>query len=96
MRTDNLPLEGNYVLNLDSSEGPGTHWVAVYGDEYYDSFGVDPPKILAKKRVINYNQTQDLKSNLCGLYACLYIFLRNRNMTPYDTAFRFIPMLLNK
>jgi hypothetical protein len=43
------------VLNLDPSNKPGSHWVALYIDskgdrsvEYYDSFGRDPPASLMK------------------------------------------------
>jgi len=40
-----------FVMNTDTSDKPGKHWVACYLDadhdkslEYYDSFGKDPPK----------------------------------------------------
>jgi hypothetical protein len=41
MRTENLPktVVYSYILNLDEASDPGTHWVAVYHNEYYDSFG---------------------------------------------------------
>lgn len=44
-----------FVINLDSSDKPGSHWVACYIDtnkdmsaEYYDSFGDNPPKEFMK------------------------------------------------
>ena len=45
------PKEGECgVLNLDSSDGPGTHWTAwaVLGTHitYFDSYGLPPPKEL--------------------------------------------------
>jgi hypothetical protein len=47
-----LPL--GFIMNLDKSDGPGNHWVAVYisGDsvEYFDSFG-DPPTEQFKKDI---------------------------------------------
>ena len=46
MRTEKLPKSGCYVLNLDELEDPGTHWVSVFNNEYYDSFGLPPPKKL--------------------------------------------------
>lgn len=50
------------ILNLDKSNQPGSHWVALYIDtdgdqsvEYYDSYGEDPPQSLMKdiKELIN-------------------------------------------
>jgi len=50
------------VLNLDKSNQPGSHWVALYIDadddqsvEYYDSYGEDPPESLMKdlKELVN-------------------------------------------
>jgi hypothetical protein len=39
-------------LNLDSSNGQGTHWVCWYRDGdnkyYFDSYGLDPPIELVK------------------------------------------------
>lgn len=39
----------SFIMNLDKSGQPGSHWVAVYLDpeeslEYYDSFGREPPE----------------------------------------------------
>lgn len=45
-----------FVMNLDKSNKPGSHWVAVYIDadkdksiEYYDSYGNEPPKSFMKQ-----------------------------------------------
>jgi predicted nucleic acid-binding Zn-ribbon protein len=53
-KVTDLPLKepSSFVINLDKSTGPGTHWVALYIDprpgtrsiEYVDSFGDPPPK----------------------------------------------------
>lgn len=68
------------IVNLDSSSGPGTHWVAYAkrGNhvEYYDSFGVAPPAELSryfgKKAdvIYNYDQDQQLSQVICG-HLCL-------------------------
>ena len=88
MRTEVLPKKGCFVLNLDELEDPGTHWVAVFHNEYYDSFGLPPPKKL-EKRIDWYNtrQHQSVNSKLCGLYACYYIQCRNRDFTPYEICY---------
>lgn len=49
---DNLPekaeLRGSYIINLDSQDGSGTHWVACHVNRnekyYFDSFGLPPPE----------------------------------------------------
>lgn len=88
MRNERLPKSGNYILNLDIVENAGTHWVAVYGNEYYDSFGLAPPSEIEHK-INKYNivQHQKLTSSLCGLFACLYIHYRNYGYTPYDICY---------
>ena len=54
---DQIPVSKKmaFILNLDPSYKPGSHWVAVYIDaqhdkeiNYYDSFGDEPPKRLLK------------------------------------------------
>ena len=37
MRDEKLPKEGCFILNLDEFTDLGTHWGAVYDNEYYDS-----------------------------------------------------------
>jgi hypothetical protein len=82
---DNTALKNGdvYVLNLDTTDGNGTHWVCLMKNKgislYYDPFGVEPPEsVLAKikntKGRCYYSQevNQDLDSVLCGYY-CLSI-----------------------
>ena len=72
----------SYVINLNESDEPGSHWVAMFFGSslvlYFDSFGLAPPQellMLCKKHRINYayNNThyQALTSVLCGYY-CLF------------------------
>lgn len=81
---DTLPLKPRKiecaVLNLDSSDNPGTHWVAYVKQndycEYFDSFGnLKPPLELIRYLryiCINYNYIQHQKfgTNNCG-HLCL-------------------------
>ncbi len=89
MLDEKLPGDGNFVLNLDDSSGDGTHWVCVFETEYYDSFGLVPPKCL-EKRIDWYNvrQHQKINSKLCGLYCMYYIQCRNRGLTPYRICYK--------
>jgi hypothetical protein len=93
---DNLPESGarhneSAIFNLDSINGPGTHWVAYkkLGNiiNYYDSFGdLPPPKELVKyfyikskpliKIYYNYNRQQNYNTVWCG-HLCLKFLSNN-------------------
>ena len=92
---DNTALKNGdcYVLNLDSADGVGSHWVCLMKNKgttlYYDPFGVVPPEsVLAKikntkgKCYYSTEVNQDLDSVLCGYY-CLSILksVFRENMT---------------
>lgn len=77
--------QGCYILNLDDSTGPGSHWTAFIITDYYvlycDSFGLPPPEdvyqlfLKTKKDIyVNQRQYQDMKSVLCGYFACYFLF----------------------
>lgn len=87
MRDDNLPKSGVYILNLDDKMGPGTHWVCIYNNEYFDSYGLPPPKKLNHLMQVSTIRIQPENNNLCGLYACAYIMLRNANISAYDICY---------
>lgn len=82
---DTLPRKpkGNEcgILNLDSSDGGGTHWVAWHkrgkNKYYFDSYGLRPRDELVSylTRGILYNteQVQQADQVYCG-HLCLYIF----------------------
>ncbi len=104
--SDNLPKKipriASGVINLDSSDGPGTHWVCYYNDpfskvvEYYDSFGI-PPSTLTQKylktsgKKIRYqtNPIQNLLSSACGYYCIDYIKNRAKGISPIDVVYAF-------
>ena len=74
------------VVNLDSAEGDGTHWVAYYknGDLriYFDSFGLDAPlevqQYLGKPYDCQTFQLQDDNDTICG-YLCLLVLTQLSN-----------------
>ena len=83
---------GYYIVNLNDSTQPGSHWVVIYvrskttGQplEYFDSFGLNAPNevveltdTLGVNYIYNNTQYQDLKSVLCG-YWCLYFVNESR------------------
>lgn len=68
------------IINLDSKEGPGTHWVAYKKRgsivKYYDSFGnLKPPtEVIRYFRGstihYNYERDQEFNTSICG-HLCL-------------------------
>lgn len=96
---DNLPKSGPNnnecaIVNLDSINGGGTHWVAYYkyGStvSYFDSFGdLPPPTELNEyfrngtkpvhKIIYNYDRQQNFNTVWCG-HLCLK-FLLNQSLS---------------
>ncbi len=90
--SDSIPDHtGFYVVNLDTSEQPGSHWVVIYISadrsygEYFDSFGREPDVRLktylnehCKRWTFNRRQLQSVISKYCGHYCIAYIVLRSR------------------
>lgn len=73
------------IVNLDTSRGPGTHWVA-YSKRgrrvlYYDSFGdLPPPREIARYLAgssieINFEPEQTFDSVVCG-HLCLKFLIK--------------------
>ena len=81
---DTLPNKINKIecgiVNLDSIENQGTHWVCYYknNDEsfYFDSFGLDPPNELVNyikvPIIMNTFQIQKFNTSICG-QLCLHV-----------------------
>lgn len=95
---DDLPASGpryneSAIINLDSIDGPGTHWVAYKKRgglvTYFDSFGnLPPPTELvryftnsANKIFYNYQRLQRFNTVWCG-HLCLQ-FLSSKTRTRY-------------
>lgn len=103
---DSLPPKINEnescIINLDNSDGGGTHWVSVYCGkdycEYFDSYGIIADKNIRKfmktsKKTCIYstNEIQPVGNDsiLCGYYALYYIIKRARNVPAYDITYKF-------
>ena len=62
-----------FIVNMSPREQGGSHWVLVYGNIYFDSFGVPPPLTIAPYvNIFNETEYQDFNSSACGFY-CLYV-----------------------
>jgi hypothetical protein len=94
---NNLTKYGSYVVNLDKTDGNGTHWVAIYYKPeyilYFDSYGVYPPKEIidnAKSKNLYYSNfiIQNEKSVLCGWFCLGYLFfIQNSKIKPIKKRF---------
>ena len=83
----------SFVINLDPSYKPGSHWVAVYFDknsvgEYFDSLAGYPPHevvdfLLSHVKGWQYNrmQVQELYTTTCGQFVVFYIYQKSRGLT---------------
>lgn len=83
------------VLNTDSSDQPGRHWVVLFINsfrcEFFDSLGHPPSfyhkhweKLLQKYSTsFAYNKVclQDEESNLCGEFCIFYTIMRNNGFS---------------
>ena len=83
----------SFVINLDPSYKPSSHWVAVYFDrngvgEYFDSFARYPPyevdrflRSHAKRWQYNCIQVQEFYTTTCGQFVVCYIYQKSRGLT---------------
>lgn len=62
-----------YIINLSARKDGGSHWVLLFQNLYFDSFGCPPPMVVAPfASVWNDTQYQDFHSSACGFY-CIYV-----------------------
>ena len=89
-----LNKDGFYIINLDNSNGNGTHWTSLYfhplNSYYFDSYGFVPPLEVEQKikpYIYNDADIQDFDSKACGYYALAFIkFLYDK--TNKEVAFK--------
>lgn len=99
---DKLPTDKNKIgdfgiINLDDSDGPGTHWVGYYihidNPLYFDSFGLSPDdrtiKFLRGSNPILYNdsQLQDFDSDRCGWFVAKWLVSMLGGISFYDSLY---------
>lgn len=95
--SDKIPNIKKYpssiVVNMDNSNEPGSHWVALFVPHkehayYFDSFGLKP----SNKNIVDYLKRfthitrqkfviQSIASNVCGIYVVFFIYLCSRGYT---------------
>ena len=84
------------VINLqDFAAGGGTHWVCVYRNEYFDSYGLCSPDIVEtwmrkNHKDITYNSSKlQMNDSMCGYYCIYYIRERYKGRTAMDILLDF-------
>ena len=79
------------IVNLDSNDSQGTHWVCFYGNNYFDSFGLPPPdevvKYMPHPIYYNSNEIQDRASVICG-HLCLYVLKHLSDGKSYEEVWQ--------
>ena len=79
------------IINLDNSDGSGTHWCSYYrknkSNFYFSSFGDDPPNELVNylgKPILTHNFClQSFEDTNCGEWSVLFLYLMSKNI-PYE------------
>src|SRR5689334_18280925 len=87
---DKIPKPDRYpaslVVNMDNSDKPGSHWVAMFMPSsqtifYYDSFGIQPSnkniqKFLRAFDHVERNTTtfQSIDSDICGFFVMYFLY----------------------
>ena len=106
--SDRLPPVNRYpqafIINSDTSDQSGTHWLACYFDqdkraEFFDSFGQAPAayghyfKTFIDDNSVSctYNTTclQSMNTTVCGQYCIFYLVHRCRNVPMVDIVAAF-------
>lgn len=93
-----------YIANVDPSELPGSHWVAMYFNEegkaeFWDSYG-QAPELYSKHftdfldrnsyyMIRNRTVLQSLDSSVCGEYCIYYLIHRCRGFSMQTIVNRF-------
>ena len=82
----------SFVINLDTSYKPGSHWVAVYFEKngvgkYFNSFAHHPPhKVVhflcshAKGWQYNPMEVQELYTTTCGQFVVFCIYQKSQEL----------------
>ena len=93
-----------FIANVDTSEKPGSHWVAFYftkdreGD-FFDSYGLPPSNYTGTfTRFLKNNSSswtfnsvtlQSMNSKVCGHYCLYFALFRSRRVSMNTTVNRF-------
>ena len=107
---DQLPVNvkspSMFVVNLDTSDKAGIHWIVIFVKskhtcEYFDPLGDPPDQFLtsymmsqSNKVVVSSKQCQATNTASCGKFCLYFCFFRSRNNTMKEILQSFTNVLL--
>ena len=78
------PKEGYMIVNLDTHDMPGSHWIALADDWVYDSFGRPTQQILGwKAKDTKYDAEQLPKETNCGARVLAWLMVYDQYGAQY-------------
>ena len=78
------------IINLDSNNGPGTHWACYVDYFYFDPFGLPPPGNIHFIKRYNTLQYQKKISVLCGYFCLFFIKKFQDGNSIYDILYKIL------
>ena len=95
IRTDNLTSKQG-IINLTDNYSKGTHFIAFYENKYFDSFCVQPPKIISNQLgdvcecYISSHPIQNINEQNCGSYCLYFLDLMQNKKLSFQQAIIYI------
>lgn len=90
LRNDKLKTKQG-IINLSDDPYNGTHWVAYFGNNYFDSYCVEPPQEIKQQLKKNSNKgcveayisPNEIQKNnsLCASYCLYFLYLMNKGLS---------------
>ena len=85
------------IINLDSNNGPGTHWACYVDSFYFDPFGLPPPENILFIQRYNTLLCQEKISVLCGYFCLFFIKKFQDGNSIYNILYKILdPINLSK
>ena len=79
----NYKNNNKFIINMSDKLKKGTHWVCLYDNYYFDSYGLEPPidveQFINKNYYYNNQQYQFINSTNCGWYCLIFFMYFNKN-----------------
>lgn len=87
---ENLDDDSTFIVNTDTDNLPGRHWIAVRGNKVFEPTGLYYPSRLTKHLYkyfdaleLNYDSYQNPFDSSCGLYCLYFIHYGTIDILPY-------------
>ena len=92
IRTDKLTSKQG-IINLTDNYRNGTHFVAFFDNNYFDSFCAEPPSIISDQLAdpvcecyISSTPIQNINDSNCGSYCLYFLDLMNNKIMTFQQA----------